>query len=75
MDYKKYIDRDPEIMVGKPFIKGTRLTVEHIIRKLGNGYSIEEVLSAYPNLSIDHIYAVLNFAAETIAHKESIELA
>ena len=75
MDYRKYIDRDPEIMVGKPFIKGTRISVEHIIRKLGGGYSVDDVLSAYPHLTKEQIYAVLNFTAETIAHEESIELA
>ena len=45
MEYNKFITRDPDIMLGKPIIKGTRITVELIMRKLGNGYSIDELLT------------------------------
>ncbi len=43
MDYKKYIERNPSIMLGKPIIKGTRITVELIIRKLSEGHDIESL--------------------------------
>jgi len=43
MDYKQHIERNPEIMLGKPVIKGTRITVEHIMRKFAGGYSIQEL--------------------------------
>lgn len=58
---------DPDIMVGKPVIRGTRLTVEHILRLLGNGASIEEILAEYDGLAVEDIRACLLFAGETLA--------
>jgi uncharacterized protein (DUF433 family) len=58
---------DPEIMVGKPVIKGTRLTVEFIVGLLGNGWSQEELLSNYPGITVDDIRACLTYAAEVVA--------
>jgi len=49
MDYNKYIVRNPGIMLGKPIIKGTRITVELIMRKLAGGYSIDDIIT---NVSI-----------------------
>ena len=54
---------DPHIMVGKPVIKGTRITVEQLLRKLGAGMSIEQILDAHPHLSPDDIYAAAAYAA------------
>jgi len=75
MDYKNYIVRNPEIMMGKPTIKGTRITVELIMRKLAGGYSVEELLKNYPFLTNQQINAVFQFAAELIANEETIEVA
>lgn len=58
------ISIDPKIMVGKPCIKGTRITVEHILRYLGDGMSIEEFLVNYPHLTEADIRAALAFAAD-----------
>ena len=55
---------DPAIMMGKPCIKGTRITVELILRKLGAGRSIEDLLEAYPQLAEDDVRAALAFAAD-----------
>jgi len=46
MNYKKYIERNPDVMLGKPVIKGTRITVEFIMRKVAGGYTIEELLKS-----------------------------
>ncbi|MCF8334630.1 MAG: DUF433 domain-containing protein [Bacteroidales bacterium] len=73
MGYKKYIERNPDVMLGKPVIKGTRITVELIMRKLAEGYSIDGILSNYPHLTKDQIYAALEFAAEVIANEEVLE--
>jgi uncharacterized protein (DUF433 family) len=70
MDYKRIITRDAEIMLGKPIIKGTRITVELIMRKLTNGYSFEQLLNSYPPLTKDQIYAVFEYAADIIANDE-----
>ncbi|MGF1670846.1 MAG: DUF433 domain-containing protein [Balneolaceae bacterium] len=73
MKYKKYIERNPKVMLGKPVIKGTRITVEHIIRKLSSGYTISDLLENYPHLTKVQISAALEFAADMIAHEETLE--
>ncbi|HEY1454682.1 MAG TPA: DUF433 domain-containing protein [Roseiarcus sp.] len=57
------IAADPAVMMGKPCIKGTRLTVEFILRKLGAGRSFADLLDAYPQLTADDVQAALVFAA------------
>jgi uncharacterized protein (DUF433 family) len=75
MDYKKYIERNPEIMLGKPVIKGTRITVELIMRKLAEGYNVDSILKSYPHLTQEQIYATLEYAADLIANEEILESA
>ncbi|MFY7787254.1 MAG: DUF433 domain-containing protein [Thermoflexibacteraceae bacterium] len=72
--YAEFIVRNPEIMQGKPIIKGTRITVELVIRKLSEGYSIEEILEMYPHLNKLQILAALEYAAEVIAKQVVIEI-
>jgi len=55
---------DPKVMVGKPVIKGTRLTVEYILNLLAHGAAIEEILAEYEDLTPDDIQACLLFAAQ-----------
>jgi uncharacterized protein (DUF433 family) len=55
---------DPDIMMGKPTIKGTRITVELILSKLGEGMSMAELLESYPRLTFDDVRAALSFAAD-----------
>lgn len=57
------ISIDPAVMMGKPCIKGTRITVELILRKLGVGRSFADLLEAYPQLTEDDVRAALAFAA------------
>lgn len=57
---------DPKIMMGKPVVSGTRITVELILEKLSFGESIEQVLAAYPNLTREAIFAALSFAKEAL---------
>jgi uncharacterized protein (DUF433 family) len=64
MNYKQYIERNPQIMLGKPIIKGTRITVELRMRKLAGGFTIEDLLENYPNLNKEQILAALEFAAD-----------
>ena len=68
------IKRDPAIMMGKPVIVGTRITVEHILRLLGAGDSIDQILQNYPQLTADDIRAAQAYAADYLAH-ESISAA
>lgn len=66
------IDRivvDPQILVGKPVIKGTRISVEQILRSIAGGMSHAEILDAYPRLTEDDILAAVEYAADTIANE------
>jgi len=57
---------DPEIMMGKPVIRGTRITVELILERLAAGESIEQLLEGYPHLIRDDIRSALSFAASAL---------
>jgi uncharacterized protein (DUF433 family) len=65
-DYRQFITSDPNILFGKPAIKGTRIAVEHILDELAGGTTIEELLEEYPRLTRTAIYAALAFAADTL---------
>ena len=60
------ITSDPAVMMGKPVIAGTRLTVELILRKLGAGETVEQILDSHPRLTREAILAALRFAAGAI---------
>ena len=60
-------------MMGKPVIKGTRITVEHVMRKLAGGYTVNDLLKSYPHLKNEQIAAALEYAADMIANEEIIE--
>ena len=57
---------DPEIMMGKPVIRGTRIAVESILEKLGNGETVEQLLTAHPRLTTDGIKAAQAFGAKAL---------
>jgi len=60
------IQSDPKMMMGKPVVRGTRVTVELILEKLGAGETIEQVLKAHPRLTREGILAALRFGAEAL---------
>ena len=60
------IESNPAVMLGKPIIRGTRITVEHILEKLAAGETIDEILQAHPRLTRDAILAALEFGAQTL---------
>lgn len=66
------IETNPSIMLGKPVIRGTRVAVELILRKLSQGLSVEELVKAYPQLSKEDVYAALVYASNHIANEEII---
>lgn len=59
------IDIDPQVMLGKPVIRGTRITVEILIEKLAAGNSIEEILDDYPRLTREDVLAALAYARQS----------
>ena len=66
LNIQNYIESDPKIMMGKPVIKGTRITVELILEKLSEGESVEDLLEAHPRLTTEGINAALAFAAHNL---------
>lgn len=65
-DYRKWIISDPNVLFGKPAIKGTRIAVEQILDELAGGTTVDELLEAYPRLHREAISASLAFAADTL---------
>jgi uncharacterized protein (DUF433 family) len=63
------IRRDPKVMMGKPVVVGTRITVEHILRLLVGGDSIADILRSHPQLTEADIRAAQVYAADYLAHE------
>ncbi len=61
------IESNPKIMFGKPVIKGTRITVELILEKIGSGESVDDILSSYPHLKREQILACVKFARHALS--------
>ncbi|MCE7042996.1 DUF433 domain-containing protein [Dyadobacter sp. CY312] len=69
MNWQEYISLNPQVMTGKPVIKGTRITVELILERLGNGWTTEQLLESYPHLSADSIRACLLYAVDSVKNE------
>lgn len=77
MNEKELLNRiiiDHKVMVGKPIIKGTRLTVQHILSLLAQGMSTEEIIQEYKNLNKEDILACLTFARNALANTTFVPL-
>jgi uncharacterized protein (DUF433 family) len=57
MNYQDKITSNPKVMLGKPVVKGTRITVELILKKIAGGYSFDEIIEMYSHLNKDDILA------------------
>ncbi|NLF64975.1 MAG: DUF433 domain-containing protein [Chloroflexi bacterium] len=57
---------DPDVMMGKPVVRGTRITVELILDKLAAGETVEQILQAHPRLTREGVQAALAYAADTL---------
>ena len=66
------IEINPKVMVGKPVIRGTRIPVDMILRKLGTGMSYDEILQDHPHIAVEDIRAAQSFAADYISDDELI---
>ena len=64
MDWKEYIHSDAKVLVGKPVVKGTRLSIDFILALFAEGWSTEDILENYPSLTQESLRAVFAFAAE-----------
>ena len=68
------IEVNPKVMLGKPVIRGTRIPVELILRKLAEGANEKDLLDAYPRLTRDDIRAAIAYAADSVAHEETLSV-
>lgn len=69
MDWRPYIHSDPEVLLGKPVVKGTRLAVDFILRLFAVGWTEQQVLENYPSLTPEALRAVFAFAAECMSEQ------
>ena len=66
MDWEERIERNPAVLVGKPVVKGTRLSVEFVLDRLADGWTTEELVGKYPNLLSEDVLACLRYASEQL---------
>jgi len=66
LDWKKRITLNPEVLAGKPVIKGTRISVEFLLELLANGWTEEEILGNYPQLEREDIQSALGYATDIL---------
>ncbi len=64
MDYKNYIEVNPQIRFGKPCVKGTRISVYDVLSWLASGMSIDDIISDFPQLTREQILACLSYSAD-----------
>jgi uncharacterized protein (DUF433 family) len=72
MNWRDYIERRPEVMLGKPVFKGTRIAVELVLERMSEGTSEVEILRAYPRLRPEHLRAAMAFAAASLGNDEFV---
>ena len=70
MEWRDHIEMKIDVLCGKAVIKGSRLSVDHIVGLLAQGWLEADVLDAYPGLTRDDILACLKYAAEAVAHEQ-----
>ncbi len=71
MNYQERITANPKVMLGKPVIKNTRITVELILRKIAGGFSFDEIVEMYPHITREDILACVSYAASVIESEET----
>ena len=71
MKWQERISIDPKILVGKPAVKGTRISVELVVDLMANGWTQEQILENYPDLTADDIRACLAYASDVL-HAERV---
>lgn len=75
MKYFDRIESNPKVMLGKPVIKGTRITVESVLRKIAGGYSFGEILEMHPHLNMEDILAAVGYALAILEGEDMLKTA
>ena len=71
MCWRDRIERRPSVLVGKPVIKGTRISVEFVLDRLADGWTFEDLLEGYERITREDLLACLHFASEVV-HEEHV---
>jgi uncharacterized protein (DUF433 family) len=74
MNWREYIVVDPAVLVGKPAIKGTRISVELLLDRFADGWSYDDVLAAYPHLTREQVQAAVTFASELFKEEKYVAI-
>jgi uncharacterized protein (DUF433 family) len=74
MDWKERITVDSDILVGKPIIKGTRISVELVMERLADGWSVADILESYPHLTREDVLAAIAFVTEIFKEEDHIAI-
>ena len=70
--WQDYVEERKDVMMGKPVFKGTRVTVEHVLKELGSGMTPDNLLANYPTLKPEHVRAAMLYAAAVLGMDEAI---
>lgn len=70
MNWDERIEVKPGVMMGKPVIKGTRITVEIILERLNAGESVEQIANSYKNIDIHDVHAAIEYAIESVRREK-----
>jgi uncharacterized protein (DUF433 family) len=73
-DWRERITVDPKVLSGKPIIKGTRIAVEFVLELLANSWTVEDILTNYPQLKREDVAAALKYAAEILKEEKAYTL-
>ena len=74
MEWREHIVVDPAVLVGKPVIKGTRISVELLLDRFADGWSYDDVLAAYPHLTREQVQAAVTFASELFKEEKFVAI-
>jgi uncharacterized protein (DUF433 family) len=72
MDWREHIHSDPGILGGKPVFKGTRLSVEHVLKLVAAGWDLEKMSCEYPGIEARHVQAAAAFAAAMLRDEKFV---
>jgi uncharacterized protein (DUF433 family) len=66
MQWQNYITADPAVLQGKTVIKGTRISVEHVLECLGRGWAVNDIITQYPHVPREGVIACLEYARDLV---------
>jgi uncharacterized protein (DUF433 family) len=70
MDWRQYVERVPDVMLGKPIFRGTRMTVEFVLERLAQGARPEDLVRSHPPLTLEQVHAAIAYALAVVRQDE-----